>query len=272
MNHPEAVEPVDPDALSPAATMPARTEYDAAVTGLATDVSTVEGEPERVATAVTNFNEADRGFWDSVGDWFTGLVDDIEAAIAEFATTVSEFFELVSTFDQGMPYDMYAAGEAYLEAQAIFSGQVLNLSAWNLTAANGTWTGDNANTYRAGILAQAAALTKLQTWCGDAGGVLMGHARNVVGTYLDMRLDLAMHVNSLYKSISDLVVTDPSKFLGLVQKICVLALDLLTIMANISTSFEKWANESLKSIDTMKLAMANQTGTDAGTWPSFVSA
>lgn len=272
MSDVETIEAVDPATLLATETMPDRASYDAEVTEFDTNVQMVDGEGERIDTAVTNFNAADRGFWESIGEFFSDLIGDIEAAIAEFVTTVTEFFDLVRTFDQGMPFDIYAAGEAFLEAQVIFSGQVLNVSAWNLPAANGSWTGDNANIYRAGVIAQAAALTKIQTWCGDAGGVLMRHARNVVGAYLEMRLVLAQQVKALHDNVSDLIVTDPSKFLTLVQSICKLGVNLVMVMTNISTAFEKWANESLKSIDTMKIAMANQTGTDAGTWPAFVSA
>lgn len=275
MSDSETVDPVgqvDPSDLVATDTMPDRGKYDTEVTNFNTDVQTVDGQGERINTAVTNFNEADRGFWETIGGWFSDLISNIDEALRDFFESVGEFFTLVGTFDQGMPYDIYEAGEAFLDAQRIFSGQIVNISAWNLPAANGTWTGENANTYRAGILAQAAALTKLQTWCGDAGGVLMRHARNVVGAYLDMRLLLAAQVKTIHDNISDLIVTDPSKFLSIVGTICKLAVNLVMVMVNVTTAFDKWANESLKSIDTMKIAMANQSGTDSGTWPTFVSA
>lgn len=269
----ETIEEVDQNDLLPTETMPDRGGYDQEVENLYGDdgdLKSLEGEGVRINKATTNFNE-NRTWWDGVCDWFNDLVEDIQAALDEFFAKVAEFFKLVGELDQGSPYDMYAAGEGYLDAERIFSGQVLSVKSWNLKAANGSWTGDTANIYKAGIAAQEAALMRLHIWCGRAGTILMKHSQNVVGEYLKMRALIAGQVCEIEKTVSELIVVDPSKFLSIVQTICKLAVNLVMAMTNINTAFLYWANQSMTAITDFKSAMADQTGTDAGTWPTFVS-
>lgn len=252
------------------ATLPPRASYDAELEAFATDSETLRDQPDQ---AVANCNKSldSMSWWDHVVDWFKDIAGSVQEKINAFCTEVAKFFTTIADLDQGDPYAIYAAGEGYLKAQQTFSGLDTSFKAWNLKALN-DWDGSTGAAYAASVPVQAAAVARLATWCGSAGSVLMNHSRGVVEAFIRMRLTMQTTLNELVSAVTSLAVVDPTKLGATIEKIIALAAKIVTAVETLKAAFESWANQSLRSIDAIKVAMANQTGTDGGAWPDFIRA
>jgi hypothetical protein len=252
------------------ASMPTRSTYDKEVDEYAKDQATLTSQPAAAAKGANACLEGRSG-WDEFLDFFRGLVDEIQAKITEFNTKVIEFLDTVVGLDQGDPYAIYAAGQAWLDAQRVFTGLDTSFQPWNLKALDG-WEGSAGSTYAASVPVQASAVARLGSWCGSAGAVLMNHSRGVVEAFLQMRLTMADELYKIVNAVADLASLDPTKLGDKISKIVGFVSTIIMAVKTMETMFASWANESMRSIDAMKSAMADQTGTDGGAWPDFVHA
>ncbi|UJP40650.1 hypothetical protein [Cellulomonas palmilytica] len=256
--------------MSTPAPLPPRSEYDAQVAAHAADVATLGNQPS-AAVGEANRSLENLSWWDKLWEWFTDLVDDIQRKLEEFATKVNDFFVTIDGLDQGNPYALYAAGEGYLTAQRTFSGLDSSFNAWNLKALD-AWEGPAGSTYAASVPVQAAAVARLASWCGSVGEILMDHSRNVVNEFLAMRAIMRDKLRSITAAVTSLAVVDPVKLADTIEKLIGLTIEIIAAVDEMKTAFEQWANASLRSIDSLKAAMADQTGTHNGEWPEFVRA
>ncbi len=252
------------------APLPPRATYDAQVAAHESDLVTL-GEQPAEATAGANASLQELSWWDRLWEWVTDVVDEVQRKLEELVAKVDEFFGTVTGLDQGDPYALHAAGEGYLTAQRTFSGLATSFSPWNLPALDG-WEGQAGSAYAAAVSVQAAALDRLASWCGSAGAILMDHSHNVVNEYLAMRSTVRTKVVEITQAVASLAFVDPVKLTDTIEKVIGLTAEIIQAVDDLRTAFQQWANESLRSTDALKVAMADQTGTQGGGWPELVRA